>query len=69
MTTNWWRGSSDMVGSSASTILACVASTRASATRARSPPDSVVTMRVANSFVPVTFERRRHRLPVVGRDR
>ena len=43
-----------MVGSSASTIFACVASTRASATRARSPPDSVVTMRVANCFVPVS---------------
>ncbi len=46
-------GSSDMVGSSASRIGACVASARASATRARSPPESVVTARAAHGSIAV----------------
>ena len=45
MTSIWWRGSSEAVGSSAKITGASTASTRASATRLRSPPESSVTGR------------------------
>src|SRR5580698_1952535 len=49
MTSSWWRGSSDDVGSSASITGASTANTRASATRLRSPPDNSVTGRSPRS--------------------
>ena len=54
-----------MVGSSASRIDACVASARASATRARSPPDSDVTAARRQRLDPGGGERRGDRGAIV----
>ncbi len=61
ITTSWWRGSSETMGSSASSTGASVAIARARATRARSPPDSVVTCRAARPAMPVLSARHESR--------
>ena len=53
ITDSWWRMSSDAVGSSSSTTGVSCARTRASETRARSPPDSVGKDRPARCAVSV----------------
>ena len=64
MTSIWWRGSSEAVGSSARMTGASTASTRASATRLRSPPDNSVTRRSAEFHDVDRLHRAQHRLRI-----
>ena len=67
MTSIWWRGSSEAVGSSARITGASTASTRASATRLRSPPDNSVTRRSREFHDIGRLHRPQHRLGISRR--